>query len=407
MWLEEGPSCSLKVLPDDLVYQCLEFCDLKSLWSYGVTCKKASLQVFESNQTREILESLQRSFDAKLRKRLSSNGRIRLSQIRLRHESRGFWRTSSGQVVSVGADTLSHRLEIYASFQSFLQQEKTIWSSCTIPGASYCEPMIHEDTIIFATNPTTFLKVTLKHLHESSHTLTGDTKLWTMTLIPLSSRPSVLLTTSDGFLHFPNIFADTDTFQSQLLYTADWARTALRPTIVEWDKGGCLIVSRPALSYGRVGSPVVLRFHNDQIDDLGVIPFPSPSDMALHKSGVLAVSNDHPIHKQVHLWMIREDHNHQLLSSNPRESIVTGRFIYLDFVGETLLGITYRGTVIGWSLEDCRMIGRIKLARRKDDGPFVSAVLWHRRGSIFFIIGEHRSDSIHEWVIGTPYLDCS
>ena len=81
--------------------------------------------------------------------------------------------------------------------------------------------------------------------------------------------------------------------------------------------------------------------------------------------------------------------------------------MYLDLVGETLLGITYRGTVIGWSLEDCQMIGRIELARRKDDGPFVSAVLWHHHGSIYFIIGEHHSDSIHEWMIGTPYLDCS
>jgi hypothetical protein len=402
----------MNTLPDDLAYVVLSFCDLVSLWSYGAVNTKTSRLVFESDQTRKILDSLHTRFDQKLRTRLKCDARIRLNQhTSLRHQSDGIWRTRNGRVVSVERDLqidhISHRLAIYSSFQSFLFKEPTIWSTRLLARAPYCNPVIHDDTVFFATSPTTFIKVSSSDLLETTHTLTGDTKLWTINLIRSSSRPSLLLTTSDGLLHFPNIVDDTNTFQSHVIYAAEWAQYALRPALVEWDKGGCLIAFAPAVTYGQ-GQPEfprILRFQNNQVDSLGVIPFPWATSMALHKSGVLALSNEHGSHKSVQMWLINDSLNHTLLSINTNESVLTDRFLYFDFVKRSLIGITSSGKGIGWNLDDGRLIGRTKFVRRTIHGAFRSVILWPTRGSFVLMSGEGNSNSIYEWKIGVPFLD--
>lgn len=402
----------MNTLPDDLVQVVLSFCDLVSLWSYGVVNTRMSRLVFESEQTQEILDSLHASFDKKLRTSLKIDARIRLNQLtRLSHNSTGVWRARNGHVVSINQEVHiggnSHHLEIHSSFQSFLLKEPAIWSSGLFARAPYCNPSIYGDTLIFATSPTTLIKVSGSNFLETSHILTGNTKLWTMSLIRSSLRPSLLLTTSEGLLFFPNIFDDMNAFQSHVIFAADWAQYARRPVIVEWEKGGFLIVFVPAVTYGQ-GQPEfprILRFQNNQVDNLGVIPFPWVTSMALHKSGVLALSNEYGSHKSVQMWLINDDLNHTQVAINLNESVLTDRFLYFGFVKRTLIGITARRKGFGWNLDDGRLIGRTLLVPRTIHGAFRFVILWPPRGSLVFISGEGNSNSIYEWSIGMPFLD--
>lgn len=403
----------MNTLPDDLVFLVLSFCDLVSLWSFGVVNTKTARLVFESDQTREILDCLHTSFHQKLITSLNCEAQIRLKQHTCwRHLSSGVWRTHNGLVVSINRevqiDQNSHRFEIYSSFQSFLFNEPAIWSSELFARAPYCNPVIHGNTIIFATSPTTLIKVSGRNFLETSHTLTGNTKLWTMNLMKSSSlRASLLLTTSKGLLYFPNIFDDTNAFQSHVIFAAEWAQNALRPAIVEWDKGGFLIAFVPAVTYGQGHPefPRILRFQNNQVDSLGVIPFPWVTSMALHKSGVLALSNEYDSQKSVQMWLINDDLNHSRVSITPIESVLTDRFLYFGFVKRTLIGITARRKGFGWNLDDGRSIGRTLFVPRTIHGALRFVILWPPRGSFVFICGEGNSNSIHEWKIGMPFLN--
>jgi hypothetical protein len=149
----------------------------------------------------------------------------------------------------------------------------------------------------------------------------------------------------------------------------------------------------------------VLRLHNGRIDSLGSIPMALSNKVALHKSGVLAVFNEVGMTRQIALWKIHENQNHERIHPvSLKQCAVRDSLIWLDFVGETLLGISAKGTAIGWTIKN-EYVGRVKLVRRTDDGPFLRAILWPQRGSIFFVTGGRLHKSIHEWKIGCSYLD--
>lgn len=128
--------------------------------------------------------------------------------------------------------------------------------------------------------------------------------------------------------------------------------------------------------------------------------------LAPRKSGALAVFNRIGRRKQVTMWKIKEGSNHQQTQPrSPQPFFVRGYLIWFDVVGNTLLGVDEREIAISWCLQKEEYIGQIKLVRRKDDGPFDRAILWPSRGSMFFVTDVRSCKSIHEWTIGTPYLD--
>lgn len=389
------------ILPDDLIYACLQFCDLKSLWAYGLTSRIAAKRVFESTMGADIVNSLSHAFEGRLRQRLSNCARIRIQSAQhLQYQSNGFWGSASGHVVSkCAAHTFAEYLDVYPSFPSFLQQK--VWSATRLQ-KPWCDPILYQDTIIYASSPTMLHKVTLKKqgfVIDSSHRLIGNTKIWTIALIASPSRPSILVLTSDGILHFPSVFCsdkEEHVFGSRLIYTADWVKKALPPAIVQWDKGGTLLAMR-SVAAEHSHQVHIIRLHDisGQMEDFGTVQFPCCNKLALHKSGVLAVASSLGIQKPVQLWKIQEDKNHVQLPLSHPESFVLDNLIFLQFIGSTLLGITERGMATGWDLNNNsggpRMIGRSKLCRRTDNGPFYRVILWPRRGSIFVISGDRKS----------------
>lgn len=416
---DDDSSVLNSILPDDLINACLQYCDVKSLWAYGLTSKIAASRVFQSSEGRDILISLARAFENQLRQRLSNCARVRVGPCssssssnnnNVQNQSNGFWNTANGHVVSrCAAHTFAEYLDVYPSFSSFLQQK--VWSSTRLL-QPWCDPVVHQDTIIYASSPTMLRKVTLQKervivVESSHHELIGNTKIWNIVLVASASRPSILVLTSDGILHFPRVLRSDkgdDMFGSRLIYTADWVKKALPPATCQWTKGGTLLALRSVADQ----KVHILRLHCDQMQDFGSIHFPSCNKLALHKSGVLAVSSGLAIQKPVQLWKIQEDQNHvQLPLLHP---FVMDNLVYLDFIGEsTLLGITERGVATGWQLlldnGPVGMIGQTKLSRRTDNGPFCRVILWPRRGSLFLITGSHAAKSIHEWHVGTAFLE--
>ena len=399
--------CRMNNLPEEIVHQILFFCDLVSLWSFGMTCADNARIVFHSKKTGAILRSLKRGFEARLRCCLSSDARIRLRQLKSNHASCFVGRTASGRILSAATNHLndSHRFEVHISFESFLRCDPPLWFSKLFPGQLYCSPVIHGETIVFAINPTELRIVSLDSFKEYSHTLSGGIRLWTMVLIPSSIRPSLLITSSSGWLHFPNIFTDHDLFQWHIIYTRDWALYSPRPVVTEWNQGGCLIAFVPAILFGpgELRCAAIVQFQNGEIRDIGVIPFQLVNyEMALHQSGVVALSSG----RTLYVWRIgEEDGSFRIFPVAQNGFILKDRLIYLHFLDRTLLGITRRGTSIGWDVEDGSLIGCSRLVMRMNDGPMKDGFIMPHRGSFVIMSGDSYCSSMHEWTIGTAFLD--
>lgn len=427
-------------LTNDLIYECLSFCDLRSLWMYGRTCKRASRLTFSAQTTctqlpkpcEKILDLYQSSFESELRDQIRSFPRIRLSRT-FPSQAVNFWRTRSGEIVSqcTASNSAAKVLTIYPSFQSFYKQKEGNSLSQNINPRQmdhhpWCHPVFYEDTIIYLSGPTVLHKVTLKpEFHEIIYKVTNVKSLWSIALIPTSFDdkkmkipPSVLLTTSDGFLHFPHIFSSSKrTFESNLVYTSRWACQAMPPAIAAWTEGsGVLIATRPA---GLTCKGIYLLQLCDQtINEVGVVPCAGRVKIAINSEGILGLTYPSASERRltVQVWKIslsiqksqkcldcklEQLSNYTTTSSWGYDSLI----VFFDYVGNnnTLVAITTGGRLFGWNVsrsDNVNFLGSSMLIRRQDDGPIKRAVLWPNRGSFFLI----STASIHEWVVGTPHL---
>ena len=414
-------------IPEDIYFQIAQFCDLSTLWAFGITCKQMANAVFKRKEVQGWLSKFRERFQILLRNQVKNESRIRLKNGCEAGENVWF---SGGPrdpiLVEESLGTPFGHFLMYPDLASMEGSNRTNKKNPTKLGLCFGEPVVHrfqDGTLGIIIMHNNRILRRIKCTHRSGQQEIKETRsqqppndnnmrIWSIQKVPVEP-PILLADTSEGFFLYPNIF--NGNFEKHRFANPHWGQAFVTSSrVCCWDLGLCTYL----FAHERIepANEILHLYHckSNEVLRSMLLEFPRWTNTLIElvkygerifvvRTGFdgdvvkIQISSAERIFQTEQFPLIEE----RVIGHSTRDCVCS-----IISVDETMVAFTKSDLVYAWnlSLMEEAAVGPTKLIRNIR-GPMKKALVCPGRGSIFLLHeGGKQSSILGEWDIGCAFV---